>query len=611
MALKVGIVGAGAIARPHMRAYVSNENVTEVHVADPSAEARDGLIGEYGIITEGVDDYAKLLADESIDIIDCCAPHNLHHPIAMAAFKAGKHVITEKPIALTIKHADEMVNAAKRAKKRLFVAMNQRMLPAHRKAKEIIDGSSLVLVLDIGAPITLKNFLNIMCSRSEDQLAWIVQDGAVIMTTKAKSLGTPTPRIHEIADLTFPITNFAGPQIKTLPIGGEEDEEEPRAGGEVGDKVRFVEPEALQTLVQESVARGLWGADGVSIEVTGGNMLVVHTPEVQAKVEQFLNDLRKFQTSLVTVESKFLRVDRNWLQEFGVDFRGLGGANAKGTVAQLDDITNGLNNNASRGLDNGGVQDPNAHPNSGFFYDDGLDGDFRGRTENFFQNALGNLLTTTGGATFGFTILDDMQLNVLLRAVEKKLSLEVVDAQTLTVLNGQRANISVINQTSYIKDFAVEVATASFIADPEVDVIQDGVVLDVRPTISYDRKYITLDLQPTVAELVRPIPTFTTSLSGSTLPVTIQFPQMTVRSAATTVKVPDGGSVLIGGLNEVLNRERRAEVPWIANLPLISFLFKQEGVVDENSSLMVLVRGHIINVKEFMDVRTTAGGGTR
>ncbi|HJN15976.1 MAG TPA: Gfo/Idh/MocA family oxidoreductase [Armatimonadota bacterium] len=139
MALKVGIVGAGAIARPHMRAYVSNENVTEVHVADPSAEARDGLIGEYGIITEGVDDYAKLLADESIDIIDCCAPHNLHHPIARAAFNAGKHVITEKPIALTIKHADEMVNAAKRAKKRLFVAMNQRMLPAHRKAKEIID----------------------------------------------------------------------------------------------------------------------------------------------------------------------------------------------------------------------------------------------------------------------------------------------------------------------------------------------------------------------------------------------------------------------------------------------------------------------------------------
>ena len=176
----------------------------------------------------------------------------------------------------------------------------------------------------------------------------------------------------------------------------------------------------------------------------------------------------------------------------------------------------------------------------------------------------------------------------------------------LTVLNGQRANISVINQTAYIKDFNVEVATASFIADPEVDVIQDGVVLDVRPTISYDRKYITLDLQPTVAELVRPIPTFTTSLSGSTLPVTIQFPQMTVRSAATTVKVPDGGSVLIGGLNEILNRERTAQTPWLANLPLVSFLFKEEGTVDENSSLMVLVKAMVINVKEYME-----GHGTR
>lgn len=479
------------------------------------------------------------------------------------------------------------------------------------EAKEAIEANSYVLTLSLGRPISLKNFLNVMVGRTEGALAYTIQDGAVILTTKAKSLGKPMIKVHQIADLTFPITNFAGPLIRDLPVGTAEESEVPRAGGEVGEKVRFVEPEALQTLIQESVARGTWDSEGVSIEVTPGNMIVVHTPEVQARVEQFLADLRKFQTSLVTVESKFLRVERNWLQQIGVDFRGLGGTNAKGTVAQLDDITNGLDDNASRGLDNSGTGDPNAHPSSGFFYDDGLDGDFRGRTENFFQNALGNVLSTTGGATFGFTILDDVELNILLRAVEKRENIEVVDAQTLTVLNGQRANISVINQTAYIQDFNVEVATASFIADPEVNVIQDGVVLDVRPTISYDRRYITLDLQPTVAELIRPIPTFTTSLSGSTLPVTIQFPNMTVRSAATTVKVPDGGSVLIGGLNEVLNVERRAQVPWIANLPLISFLFKEEGIVDENSSLMVLVKAYIINVKEFMESKPFAGGGTR
>ncbi|MCH7752831.1 MAG: hypothetical protein IH898_11835 [Planctomycetes bacterium] len=50
--------------------------------------------------------------------------------------------------------------------------------------------------------------------------------------------------------------------------------------------------------------------------------------------------------------------------------------------------------------------------------------------------------------------------------------------------------------------------------------------------------------------------------------------------------------------DQVLNRERRAEVPWLANLPLISFFFKQEGISDESFSLMVLVRAHITDVHD-------------
>ena len=126
-------------------------------------------------------------------------------------------------------------------------------------------------------------------------------------------------------------------------------------------------------------------------------------------------------------------------------------------------------------------------------------------------------------------------------------------------------------------------------------------MLDVRPTVHYDRKSITMDLQPTVAELSRPIPTFSTSLSGTTQPVTLQLPELRVRSFATTVKVPDGGSVLIGGLRSVLTRERRASVPILSDIPLLSFFFKQEGIVDENSSLMVLVRASITDVKDLMD----------
>ncbi len=469
------------------------------------------------------------------------------------------------------------------------------------EAQEVIDSNELVLTMKLESPLSVRNFLNLMSTRSKGEIAWTIEDGAVLLTTKAKAMGKPTLKVHKIQDLTFGLADFAGPQIKDIPIVGEEaPEDQPRQGGQIGDPVKMIDPEVLASLVQKAVAPGTWENEGVSIEATDANLIVTHTPEVQEQVSRFLDDLRKFTSSMVNIESRFLRVDRNWLQQFGVDFRGLGGANAKGRVVTLDDVTNGLDDNASRGLDNNGTGGVNSHPVSGFFYDDGLDGDFRGRTENFFQNSLGRLLTTNGGATFGFTLLDDSQLNLLARAVEKKTNVQIVDSQILTVLNGQRGYISVINQTTYIQDFTVEVAQAAFIADPEVNVVQDGVVLDVRPSISYDRKHITLDLQPTVAELTRPIPTFTTALAGTTLPVTIQFPQLTVRSMATTVKVPDGGSVLIGGLNEVLNRERRAEVPWLAQLPLVSFLFKEEGVVDENSSLMVLVKAFIVNSQEIM-----------
>ncbi|MFO0418334.1 MAG: hypothetical protein ACK53T_02895 [Planctomycetota bacterium] len=166
----------------------------------------------------------------------------------------------------------------------------------------------------------------------------------------------------------------------------------------------------------------------------------------------------------------------------------------------------------------------------------------------------------------------------------------------LSIVNRGRGHVAVTNQTTYVRDFDVEVAQAAFIADPKVDVVQDGLVLDVQPTILNDRKYIILNLNPTVAELERPIRTFTTSLAGSTLPVTLQLPNLTVTNFATTVTVPDGGTVLMGGLRQVLNKERRAGIPLLERLPLIGLLFKQEGTADESRSLMVMVRAQITDI---------------
>lgn len=468
------------------------------------------------------------------------------------------------------------------------------------EAKAAIDSESLVATIELTSPLSLANFLTFLTGKSE-QLAWTVRNGVVEVTTKAKAGGSNILHTYDIRDLIFPLTDFIPPLIRDIPVG---ESTGPRTGGEAEEKPSYIEPATLKDNIQLATGSGYWDTEGGGkIDIMdSGYLLVDANPEMQRRVTRFLEDMRRFATAIVTIESKFLTISQSFLQELGVDFRGLGGS-GKGDVAQLDNVTNRLDDNASRGLDNSGTQDEAGAPNSGAFFNDGGDGDVRARTENFFNSRLSRSLTPTGGLTAAWSFLDDLQIQMIFRAVEKRQDVQLVNGQQLSVINTQRANVSVINQTTYVKDYEVEVAQASFIADPKVDVIQDGLVLDVRPVISFDRKHITLNLQPTVAELQLPIPTFSTSLAGSTLPVTLQLPTMTVRQFATTVTVPDGGSVLIGGLREVLTSERRAEVPFFGKLPLISFLFKQEGVADENSSLMVLIRATVTDVRDYMEGR--------
>ncbi len=469
------------------------------------------------------------------------------------------------------------------------------------EAGDVIDGEGLVLEMEVTAPITVANFLDQMVRPSEE-LAWTVKNGVVQITTKAAAGGASYLEQYDVRDLVVPKTVFLPPTIRDIPTG-EDFGDAPRTGGEGEDKTFYIEMDVLVQNIQDATNPEYWGDLGTIDPAESGYLLVTANPKMHGEVRRFLEDLRRFATTVVTIESKFLSISQNYLQQIGVDFRGLGGSGSKGTVAQLDDITNGLDDNASRGLDNSGTLDPAGNPASGAFFNDGGDGDIRGRSENFFGDSLGRALSTNGGATAALVFLDDLELQMIIEAVEKREDVQEMNGQNLTVLNNERGHVAIINQTAYVRDFDVEVAQAAFIADPKIDVIQDGVVLDVKPTVSHDRKSITLEMQPTVAELVRPIPTFSTSLAGTTQPVTVQLPQLLVRSFATTVNVPDGGSLLIGGLREVLNKERRAEVPILSKIPLLSFFFKQEGVVDENRSLMVLVRASVTDVKDLMEGR--------
>ncbi len=449
-------------------------------------------------------------------------------------------------------------------------------------------------------PLTVEQALNIITADSGEEVTWTIRHEAVIVTTREKARGEPVIYNHDVQDLVFGLTDFLGPRIDRLRLLDElEDDDGGGPFGGIGEKPQLIDMDSLATLIQENVAVGSWEDEGVSIDVGEGYILVVHTPQVQEQVANFLDDLRRFASSLVTIESKFLTVADNFLQEIGIDWRGLD--NPGTPFTDLDDVTNGLEDMASRGLDNNGTgtlgSNAAGSPSSGFFFDDGLDGDYKGRIENFFLNPLGNTVSNIGGMTLQWTFLNDLNMSAILRAVEKTQKISLINDQVLSVHNTQRANVSIINQQAYIQDFDVEVAQFQAIADPQINVLTEGVVLDVRPTIHHNRKYLTLEIQPTVANVVA-LRNFSTTLAGNTSPVEFQLPELEVQSVFTTAVIPDGGSILIGGLTDIRNIERRAEVPFLSDIPILGFLTKQEGFSNENESLMILIRAQITDVKD-------------
>ncbi len=445
--------------------------------------------------------------------------------------------------------------------------------------------------------ITVEYALNILLSYATD-VTYTFREGVVFITKKAKAFGKTVVRLHDIRDISFGITSFTSPRLN-LVLSGQEDEDAPPPWGKIEAKEPQVKPEDIIELIRANVAPDTWDQNPGSIDVQGGRLLVVHTPEVQVEVQRFLEDMKQFLGVVVTIESRFLTVQEAFLQDIGVDFRGVGSQG--GTLATLDDVTSGFKDNTSAGFDNGGIGLPAAatsHPTSGAFFDNGRNGDARGRSENIFDQTLGSILSSSGGLALEWLYLDDTQVNLIVRAVEKTDNATLLTAPRLTAFNTQQASIHVIDQTSYIQDFEVEVAQTAFIADPVIGIVQDGIVFDVRPTVSNDRKSVMLEVKPTVATLREPIPTYTTFLSGLTTPVTIQIPEVTISRAATTVRVPDGGTVLLGGLKQIVNIDAKSETPWLADIPIIGFLFSRKGRSEEVRDLMIMVTVHITDIKE-------------
>ena len=140
--IRIGIIGGGAIAqRRHLPEYSQNKNAEIAGLYDAVASRAQELATLYGC--KAYSSPEELIADPAIDAISVCSPNFTHADLTIRALKAGKHVLCEKPMALTLDETRAMLDAEKESGKILMLGHNQRMSAAHRKARELLRDNAI------------------------------------------------------------------------------------------------------------------------------------------------------------------------------------------------------------------------------------------------------------------------------------------------------------------------------------------------------------------------------------------------------------------------------------------------------------------------------------
>jgi predicted dehydrogenase len=151
--IRVAIVGCGRISDLHALGYRGREDARIVAVCDPRRKRAQEKAKTWGV-ERVFARYQQVLADTDIDMVELLVPHHLHAEMTIAACEAGKHVSVQKPMALTISEADQMISAAEKAGVVLRVYENFVFYPPMVEAKRLIDRG------EIGEPQMIRLHFN-------------------------------------------------------------------------------------------------------------------------------------------------------------------------------------------------------------------------------------------------------------------------------------------------------------------------------------------------------------------------------------------------------------------------------------------------------------------
>ncbi|MEM1569207.1 MAG: Gfo/Idh/MocA family oxidoreductase [Candidatus Bathyarchaeia archaeon] len=139
--VRFGVIGLKGIGMTHIEAIKKCGDAELVAVCDIVEELVKDVGEKYSV--RWFTDYRELLAVKDLDAVCICTPHFLHNPMTMDALNAGKHVLVEKPMAMTVREADDMIAKARAKGLKLGVAFTFRTNPALKKVKNMIENGEL------------------------------------------------------------------------------------------------------------------------------------------------------------------------------------------------------------------------------------------------------------------------------------------------------------------------------------------------------------------------------------------------------------------------------------------------------------------------------------
>lgn len=139
--MRAAVIGCGCIYHNHAGVLISSSDAELYAVCDRVPARADAAAGKYGC--KAVYDYREILSDPQVDVVHLCTPHDLHAPMAIEAMRAGKHVLTEKPMAISLPYAREMERTAQETGKTLGICFQNRYNATTVRARQVLESGEL------------------------------------------------------------------------------------------------------------------------------------------------------------------------------------------------------------------------------------------------------------------------------------------------------------------------------------------------------------------------------------------------------------------------------------------------------------------------------------